>query len=62
MFPSDYDLRAVENVGPYNVMCGLGSVESSYLLVTAPAIHSFTSDDLPALLLAIQYNTQLEVR
>ena len=45
---------------PAHLLVGLGSCESSFLSRSAPAITDPRSPELPALLLAIQYLTQLE--
>lgn len=39
---------------------GMGSVESSFLLQVVPSIRDFNSADLPAVMLFLQYLTQLE--
>jgi len=45
---------------PAHFLVGLGSCESSFLSRTTPCITDPKSPDLPALMLAIQYLTQLE--
>ena len=45
---------------PRHAIVPLGSCESAFLSRSAPAISDFHSPDLPPLLLAIQYLTQLE--
>merc|ERR1711994_575290 len=45
---------------PHHVAAGLGSCESAFLSRSSPSIKDFMDPDLPALLLAIQYLTQLE--
>ena len=45
---------------PRHIAAGLGSCESAFLSRSSPAIEDFMDPDLPVLLLAIQYLTQLE--
>ena len=45
---------------PSHILAGLGSCESSFLSRSAPSLTSPRHPDLPALMLAIQYLTQLE--
>jgi len=45
---------------PSHLLAGLGSCESAFLSRTTPSITDPRSPDLPALMLAIQYLTQLE--
>jgi len=45
---------------PSHLLLGLGSCESAFLSRTTPSITDPKSKDLPALMLAIQYLTQLE--
>lgn len=46
--------------GALGCIVGVGSVESSYLVQVVPSIASATDPDLPALMLFLQYLTQLE--
>ncbi|XP_076319317.1 uncharacterized protein C05D11.1-like [Tachypleus tridentatus] len=46
--------------GPNSVVIGVGAVESSYLIQAVSCIDNPKDPDLPALLVAIQYFTQLE--
>jgi len=45
---------------PSHLLAGLGSCESAFLSRTTPCLTDPKSEDLPALMLAIQYLTQLE--
>ena len=45
---------------PSHILTGLGSCESAFLSRSAPSLTSPRDSDLPALMLAIQYLTQLE--
>ena len=45
---------------PRHIAAGLGSCESAFLSRSSPSIQDFMDPELPALLLAIQYLTQLE--
>ncbi|KAK7023548.1 hypothetical protein SK128_010059 [Halocaridina rubra] len=57
----DSQLLSQENLGNVTgFITGLGSIESSYLLQTSYCVTSFRDWDLPAILTAIQYLTQLE--
>ncbi|KAL5012223.1 hypothetical protein ScPMuIL_010774 [Solemya velum] len=42
------------------VIVGIGAVESSFMLHVGPSVHSHTHEDLPAILVFIQYLTQCE--
>ncbi|XP_064646790.1 uncharacterized protein C05D11.1-like [Lineus longissimus] len=44
----------------HGLICGVGSVESSYLTQSVPCVQSFEDPDLPAIMVYIQYLTQLE--
>ncbi|GAB0090020.1 Peptidase_M16 domain-containing protein [Sergentomyia squamirostris] len=46
--------------GTVGTVVGLGCVEGAFLIQAAPAIRDFMDPDLPALLLFLQYLTQLE--
>uniref|UniRef100_A0A1B0CSX6 Putative zn2+-dependent endopeptidase insulinase superfamily protein n=1 Tax=Lutzomyia longipalpis TaxID=7200 RepID=A0A1B0CSX6_LUTLO len=46
--------------GTVGTVVGLGCVEGAYFIQAAPAIRDFMDPDLPALLLFLQYLTQLE--
>lgn len=46
--------------GTVGTVVGLGCVEGAFLIQAAPAIKDFMDPDLPALLLFLQYLTQLE--
>lgn len=46
--------------GVNGTVIGMGSVESAFLFHTVEAINNFLSPDLPALMLYLQYLTQLE--
>lgn len=56
-------MHSNEDLGKYTgYLSGVGSVESAYLLQATRSITEHRDWDLPALLTAIQYLTQLEVR
>ena len=58
---SDESLLYGENEGPAaGVIVGVGSVESSFLIQTTRCSAGFEDPDLPALMVYIQYLTQLE--
>lgn len=46
---------------PTDVIVGVGGVETAFLTQCTPSINSYTSPDLPPLLVLIQYLVQLEV-
>ena len=57
--------RAVEFVNSdtassSGVVVGVGAVESSFLMQATPCVSSFDHDDIPAILVFVQYLTQLE--
>lgn len=56
----DKNSSAIENAIKYGTVVGLGCTESAYLYHTVSSITSFEDPDLPALLLFLQYLTQLE--
>lgn len=45
---------------PHDVITSVGSVDSAFLTQCTPSVNSYTSADLPALLVLIQYLVQLE--
>lgn len=51
---------AATGTGTVGTVVGLGCIESAFLYHATPAIHSFNDPDLPALMLFLQYLTQLE--
>lgn len=53
-------LRGDEAGLPRDVIAGVGSVESAFLTQCTPSLTSYSSPDLPALLVLIQYLVQLE--
>lgn len=57
----DSSMQSYENLGEYTgFLSGVGSVESAYLVQATRSITEHRDWDLPALLTAIQYLTQLE--
>ncbi|XP_045129577.1 uncharacterized protein C05D11.1-like [Portunus trituberculatus] len=57
----DSSMQSYENLGDYTgFLTGVGSVESAYLVQAARSITEHRDWDLPPLLTAIQYLTQLE--
>jgi Zn-dependent M16 (insulinase) family peptidase len=48
------------NEVPFGSIAGVGTVESNFLQQTVESIKSFSDPDLPALLVILQYLTQLE--
>lgn len=46
--------------GKQGAVVGMGSVESSFLLQAVPSINDFSHEDLPSVMLFLQYLTQLE--
>lgn len=53
-------LRSPDPALPHDVITSVGSVDSAFLTQCTPSINSYTSADLPALLVLIQYLVQLE--
>ncbi|XP_077543701.1 uncharacterized protein LOC144155876 [Haemaphysalis longicornis] len=53
-------LRSPDPGLPHDVITSVGSVDSAFLTQCTPSINSYTSADLPALLVLIQYLVQLE--
>lgn len=53
-------MRPVRSSDPQGTVVGLGCIESAFLYHAAPSISSFSDPDLPALMLFLQYLTQLE--
>lgn len=53
-------MRPVRSADPQGTIVGLGCIESAFLYHAAPSISSFSDPDLPALMLFLQYLTQLE--
>ncbi|XP_049519861.1 uncharacterized protein C05D11.1-like [Dermacentor silvarum] len=52
--------RGTEQGLPRDVITSVGSVESAFLTQCSPSLNSYTSPDLPPLLVLIQYLVQLE--
>lgn len=58
----DSELLSKENLGnTTGFLTGVGSVESAYLLQSTRCVTEHRDWDVPAILTAIQYLTQLEV-
>lgn len=53
-------LRGPDPALPRDVIVGMGSLDSAFLTQCTPSLNSYSSADLPALLVLIQYMVQLE--
>lgn len=53
-------LRSPDPALPCDVIAGMSSLDSAFLTQCTPSLNSYTSADLPALLVFIQYMVQLE--
>lgn len=61
IIPDWKSLKPCNEIKTKGSVLGLGCVDSTYSLQCAPCINDYKHEDLPTLLVCLQYLTQLEV-
>ena len=54
------DFITSDPAAPAGMVVGVGAVESNFLMQATPSVSSFDHEDIPAILVFVQYLTQLE--